>query len=71
MKKFILINLILLTCILASDLKDKSINEIKSFYNKEVKISNRIKFSIPKNLKNSIQAETNQKFYLLTSQPAT
>ena len=63
MKKFILINLILLTCILASDLKDKSINEIKSFYNKEVKISNRIKFSIPKNLKNSIQAETNQKFY--------
>lgn len=52
-----------MTFIFSSEIKDKSVNEIKSFYNKEVKISSSMKFSIPKNLKNSIQAETKQKFY--------
>lgn len=63
MKKFILINLILLTCIFASEIKNKSIQEIKSYYNKEITVSSSMKFNIPKKIKKSIQGQVNQKFF--------
>ena len=43
-----------MTCILASEIKDKSIQEIKSYYNKEIKVSSSMKFNIPKKIKKSI-----------------
>jgi len=62
MKKLVLFNILFITCIFSSEIKDKSVETIKSFYKQEVTIENK-KFSIPKKLKKSIQNKVKQKFY--------
>ena len=54
MKKLILFNIIFITLVFSSEIKDKSVQTIKSFYQKEIKLENK-KFSIPKKLKKTIQ----------------
>ena len=63
MKKIILLNLIFMAFTFASEIKDKSVQEIKSYYNKEIKVSSSMKFNIQKKLKKSIKSHIKQKFY--------
>tara|TARA_B100000945_G_scaffold180942_1_gene144979 strand:- start:724 stop:1257 length:534 start_codon:yes stop_codon:yes gene_type:complete len=62
MKKTILFSIIFITFIFSSEIKDRSVDTIKSFYKKEIKIDSK-KFSIPKKIKKIIQNQVKQKFY--------
>ena len=62
MKKIILFSIMFITLLFSSEIKDKSVKTIKSFYQKEIKLENK-KISIPKNLKKTIQSKVKQKFY--------
>jgi len=61
MKKIIII-LIFINLIIASEIKDKTINTINQFYQQEIKI-NKFKYSVSKKIKKEIQSLTKQKFY--------
>ena len=61
MKKIISI-IIFFAFSLSSEIQNKSIEEIKSYYNKEIKITNS-KFPISKKIKKNIQNQVKQKFY--------
>ncbi len=62
MKKIFLFSIMFITLVFSSEIKDKSVETIKSFYQKEIKLENK-KFSIPKKLKKTIQNKVKQKFY--------
>ena len=62
MKKMILFNVMFITFAFSSEIMDKTVQTIKSFYQKEIKLENK-KFSIPKKLKKIIQNKVKQKFY--------
>ena len=60
MKKILLITIC--SFIISSEIKDKSISAIKSYYSNEVQITDH-KFSIQKKIKRNIQNQIKQKFY--------
>jgi Na+-translocating ferredoxin:NAD+ oxidoreductase RnfG subunit len=62
MKKIFLLNIICMTFIFSSEIKNKSIETIKSFYNYDIKIDSK-KFSISQKTKRIIQNKIKQKFY--------
>ena len=62
MKKITLLIIFFFAFCFSSEIKSKSVEAIKSFYKKEIKIDSK-KFSIPKKLKKTIQNKVKQKFY--------
>ncbi len=62
MKKITLLIIFFFAFCFSSEIKSKSVEAIKSFYKKEIKIDSK-KFSISKKIKKTIQNKVKQKFY--------
>ncbi len=62
MKKITLLIIFFFAFCFSSEIKSKSVEAIKSFYKKEIKLESK-KFSISKKIKKTIQNKVKQKFY--------
>ena len=60
--KIIIIILTLCSSLISSEIKEKTINVIKNYYNSDINISEHT-FKIPEKLKNKIQTQVQQKFF--------